>query len=368
MKKRYYGLALMIVAVALVTGAFLGTRHLTAAHAATSCIANADGRGHSAAVLNPTGVFSGTLDATTCNFGIYVSSGHTATITNASIFGASLGDVVVDGTANISNSNLTESEVGIYYGYNGAGHGTATGNSISSFSDEGIYVENAGTTATLTSNTIDGTYDDTYGVYSDGAQSLTASYNTVSNNEDGFELEYDSTDTISFNRVSNASDEGIYDEYATTVTYNSNIVTNNGDVGIETYADTSVSISRNTSTSNRYGIYIESDTTDTVSNNIVANSSNIGIEAEPPSGKGYSITNNALQNNPIGIEVDSGTGSRISTNRLQIGTTGILDDGTSDTITSNLICAYTTPINTSSATTPIVSGNFANSSCSVAPK
>jgi parallel beta-helix repeat protein len=191
MRKSFYGLALSVVLVALVAGAFLGARHLTAARAA-SCIPNVDGHGHSAVVVNP-GSFTGTLNATGCNIGIYVSAGHTVKISQATIFGASFGDVVVDGTATVQYSSLTQSEMGIEFGDAGAGHGSALFNTIAYVDNGcGIGVFNNGTTATLAGNTITGpstTVADPIGIDAGaGPTSVTISHNSLSNNVVGIDI------------------------------------------------------------------------------------------------------------------------------------------------------------------------------------
>jgi parallel beta-helix repeat protein len=432
-KKPFYGLVVLLVLVSLVTGTAITTGHYTSAQKLRSCIPNVDGNGHSAAVLNPVGVFSGMLNAGGCDFGIYVRAGYSATIIKATIYGAAAGDIVVDGTANISKSRLSQSQVGIYYGDVGASHGTASGNNIFDFSDYGIFVQNTKTRASLTGNLITGTggtygietygvksvtissnkmkgnaigiyavsnasatishntvtnsseagiyvaevntvtishntvkNDATYGIETYENMSATRSSNKVTNTANGIYAEEDTIDKISHNTVTNTSEEGIYVAEDTTDTISRNTVTNGGTSGIETYQNITDTISNNTVKDSDYGIYAEQDAADSITSNTVINGNEEGIYADPLSGKGYRIMSNVLQNNPTGIEVDkkyNETGSLISANRIGIGTTGILDDGTSDQTRSNFICDYNIPIDTHLATTPIPGTNTINSTC-----
>jgi parallel beta-helix repeat protein len=250
-----------------VGAALFGLGHLTGARAA-SCTPNADGHGDSAVVINPSGTFSGTVDATGCDFGIYVGPGHKATIKGATVFGATYSDIAVDGKATITNSELTQSdmdiEVGVYYP----------------------------ASAVITGNTLQ-YLDDGCGI-------------------------------------------GAYEGGATVVIHGNKIIGPSATV------------------SNPYGMDLEDMKSATVTNNDLL-TNNIGIYL---SGTGkYRLSGNVFQTNQIGIEADQTTNAQIVKNTLNVGQTGILDEGTGDTIQGNLICNYATPIDTTGATNPHVSGN-----------
>jgi len=156
MKTRSYGIALLPVVVALVAGTVLSTLHPGSARAA-NCIPNVDGFGHSAVLVNPV-TFSGTLNATGCDFGIYVAPGAVSTITNATIVGPTLDDIAVNGNANISHSTLQSPSVAIYVGPSQqAAHAMISDNRIlysGNQQEGGILINHAFSSATITHNVI----------------------------------------------------------------------------------------------------------------------------------------------------------------------------------------------------------------------
>jgi len=159
MKKGFFRRTLLVMLGALLVGVFLGARPLTA-HAA-NCIQNINGLGVSAALVNPV-TFSGTLNATGCDWGIFVSPGFASTITNATIFGEGFIAVVVNGTANISHSTLQSPDEAIFVGVDniGPGHAMISDNRIivnSGLSGGcGICEVDAGSSVTITNNVITG--------------------------------------------------------------------------------------------------------------------------------------------------------------------------------------------------------------------
>lgn len=183
MKQRLF--SIVIVVVVLVGAAVFGLAHLTGARAA-SCTPNADGHGDSAVVINPSGTFSGTVDATGCDFGVYVGPGHKANIKGATIFGAIDSNVAIDGSANVTNSQLTQSVMGIEVGVNQPATAVITGNNIS-YTDDGcgIGAYNGGATVVINGNRIIGpsaTVSEPFAIDIEDVASATVTKNILTTN------------------------------------------------------------------------------------------------------------------------------------------------------------------------------------------
>jgi len=190
MKTRSFGVALLGVLLALVASTVLTMLHPGSALAA-SCIPNVNGKGQSAALVNPAS-FSGSLDATGCDFGIFVTEDHFSTITNATIAGAPTAiDVDLDGTVTVSYSTLYSSNRGIVLGDRGPGNGMISNNTIIYGAITlpcGICVQNTGSKATIMNNLIKGPGDTPQfpaGISAGAASSVKISNNTILNNTYG---------------------------------------------------------------------------------------------------------------------------------------------------------------------------------------
>jgi hypothetical protein len=127
-----------------------------------------------AALINPPGTVSGTVDATGCNIGVYYSAGAGGTVKNANIFGANYFGVVVNGDdgpvgVDITNSKIhdigevphngTQHGVGVYYrAFFGvsAATGKISGNQIYAYQKGGIVANGQGTQAAITDNIVTG--------------------------------------------------------------------------------------------------------------------------------------------------------------------------------------------------------------------
>ncbi len=124
------------------------------------------------------GSVTGTLDATTCNIGVYFDASHPATgggVTGADIFGANYYGVVVNAAAvNVTNSTIhdigetplngSQHGVGVLYTtINQAGTstgpsatGTLSGTAISKYQKNGVVISGAGAVVTVNNNTVTG--------------------------------------------------------------------------------------------------------------------------------------------------------------------------------------------------------------------
>ncbi len=224
----------IILAVLLAVALLLGMGHLTGAHAA-SCTPNADGHGDSAVVINPTGTFSGTVDATGCDFGIYVGPGHSANIKGANIFGAIDSNIGIDGSANVTNSQLTQSEMGIEVGVNQPAQAIITGNTID-YTDSGcgIGAYDGGATVVIDGNHITGpsaTVGDPFAIDVEDVASATITNNTLTTNNIGVYMFGTGTYRLSGNNLQN-NQIGIEADRTTKAQITNNIF-NTGQTGID---------------------------------------------------------------------------------------------------------------------------------------
>jgi hypothetical protein len=155
--------------VGLISFSFM---HVNSAKASGTCITtdySKDGGVTylTAAVVNPTTTVTGTVNGSGCNIGVYVGSGHTATISGAEIYrvngpnqGAyAYGVVNNGGNVTVKNSRIhqigntpfdgMQKGVAIYFAFESGATGTITNNIIWDYQKGGI-VENGGNTTTLT--------------------------------------------------------------------------------------------------------------------------------------------------------------------------------------------------------------------------
>jgi hypothetical protein len=121
------------------------------------------------------GNVTGTLDATSCNIGVYYDNTHTGNVTGATISGANYFGVVVNGDVGTVKVNVTNSAihdigetpltgqgsqhgVAIYYRAlgTGAASGTISGNTITNYQKGGITTAGSGASATITNNNVTG--------------------------------------------------------------------------------------------------------------------------------------------------------------------------------------------------------------------
>lgn len=131
-----------------------------------------DGINMTAALINPAGTVSGTVDARGCNIGIYYDHGK-GTVRNADVFGANYFGVLVNGddsavAVDVLNSSIhdigespfngTQHGVAIYY--RGFGTGSASGkisaNMIADYQKGGIVANGAGTNVNISDNIVKG--------------------------------------------------------------------------------------------------------------------------------------------------------------------------------------------------------------------
>lgn len=129
-----------------------------------------------AALINPPGTVTGTVDATGCNIGVYYGPGAIGNIDGAEIFGANyFGVVNRQGNVTITDSNIhdigevpfngTQHGVAVYYATvnlisgcdsTGSTTGTIDGNTISRYQKGGITANCTGTDVTVTNNIVTG--------------------------------------------------------------------------------------------------------------------------------------------------------------------------------------------------------------------
>ncbi len=127
-----------------------------------------------AALINPIGTVSGTVDGTGCNIVIYYSPGAGGTVNNANLFGANYFGVFVNGDAGAVNVDITNSSIlgigdtphnGLQHGvavyYRGffdvsAATGKINGNQIGGYQKGGIVANGQGTHVQVSDNVVTG--------------------------------------------------------------------------------------------------------------------------------------------------------------------------------------------------------------------
>lgn len=125
-----------------------------------------------AALINPSGTVTGTVDAKGCNVGVYYDNG-TGSVNKADIYGANYFGVLVNGdvnnvSVNVQNSNIhdigesplngDQHGVAIYYREFGTGStaGKIWSNNISYYQKGGIVANGTGTNVDIKGNTVNG--------------------------------------------------------------------------------------------------------------------------------------------------------------------------------------------------------------------
>jgi hypothetical protein len=237
-----------LVAAAITAALALGTVSASAATCTTTGLFR-DNINLTAAVINPAGTYSGTLDATGCNIGVYYAPGTTGTVSGANISGANYYGVVANAASvNVTNSSIhnigevpfngTQHGVGVLYttinqalGTTGpAATGTLSGNTITAYQKNGVVVSGTGAVVTVQNNTVTGNGQVVYiaqnGIQMSYGATGTISGNTVSGNE------YTGTNGASSGGiiiVGGAFYSGL--PYSTGISVTKNVVTNN-DVGV----------------------------------------------------------------------------------------------------------------------------------------
>src|ERR1700680_956963 len=200
MRKLFAIFAVLIPVLALVITASFAFRYSIGARAAATCTPTGfyrDAINLTAAVIDPPGTFSGTLDATGCNIGVYYSPGAKGTINNAEIFGANYFGVVNNGGhVTITKSSVhdigekpfngTEHGGAIYFADASSATGSITNNYITKYQKGGIVTNGVGTIATITHNIVIGLVPVNFIAQNDievgeGAKA-TVSNNTVTDN------------------------------------------------------------------------------------------------------------------------------------------------------------------------------------------
>lgn len=133
-----------------------------------------DGIELTAALVDPPGTVTGTVDATGCNIAVYYGAGASGTMKSADIFGANYFGVLVNGDGGSVNVDILTSAihdigedplsggqhgVAIYYrGFfeTSVVTGKISGNTLSAYQKGGIVANGSGVQVTITGNTVTG--------------------------------------------------------------------------------------------------------------------------------------------------------------------------------------------------------------------
>ena len=253
--RRLLFIAALVVA-AITAALAVGTVSASAA----SCTATGffrDGINLTAAVIDPAGTYSASLDATGCNIGVYYGPSTTGTVSGADISGANYFGVVADGAAvNVTGSSVhnigevpfngTQHGNAIYY--TNAASGTIGGDTVSLYQKNGITAVN-GSSVTISGNTVTGQGPVPYiaqnGIEVGSGTSATVSGNTVSDNA------YSGTNNASAGGILVFGGPCFGSAYTTGVSVTTNTLTDN-DVGIFLYnADATCIATSPTKTQNK---------------------------------------------------------------------------------------------------------------------
>jgi hypothetical protein len=162
-----------------------------------------DGINMTAAMINPAGTVSGSVNATGCNIGVYYDTG-VGTVDNANIFGSNYFGVLVNGDASIVAVNITNNAIhdigetplngtqhgaAIYYRSffaGGSATGSVSGNTLTNYQKGGVVANGEGTNVTISGNIVTGQGPVDYiaqnGIQVGYGASATLSGNTVTGN------------------------------------------------------------------------------------------------------------------------------------------------------------------------------------------
>jgi hypothetical protein len=162
-----------------------------------------DGIDLTAAVIDPTATVTGEIDATTCNIGVYYSSGKSGEIDGAEIFGANYYGVVVNAAA-VDVTNASIHDIG-ESPFNGSQHGVGV---LYTTIDQALGSTGTSATGTLSGSTITDYQKNGVVVSGDGA-AVEVRDNTVTGNgmvdyiaQNGIQISYGATALVTGNTVS----------------------------------------------------------------------------------------------------------------------------------------------------------------------
>jgi len=151
-----------------------------------------------AALINPPGVVTGTVDATGCNIGVYYDGGHNARVA-ADVFGSNYFGILVNtdngGASNITITgsvvhhigevphNGTQHGAGIYLrGFAGAIKGIIDSNWVFDYQKSGITANGSGVDVDITNNVVTGDGHVTFIAQNGIQMAFGASSNTIAGN------------------------------------------------------------------------------------------------------------------------------------------------------------------------------------------
>ena len=306
----------VLLATALVVGLGAALLPAMANASAASCTETGffrDGINMTAAQIG--GNVTGSVDAGTCNIGVYYDNTTSGNVSGATIFGANYFGVVVNGDVGSVSVNVTGSAIhdigespltgqgsqhgtAVYYrAFGGTAKGTISGDTVTNYQKNGITI-NGNVSATVTNNTVTG----------QGPVSWIA--------QNGIQLGYGAKATVTSNTVSGNAYTG------------ANLASSGGIlvVGGECFGSglaytVNLTITKNTLSGNDVGVWIfNADPT-----------SDPNVCVPPPSSV---VTNNAVKINKISNAAVTNTTGTSSTCGYQAG---IADNGKKDLIVNNAI-------------------------------
>lgn len=167
MKKAIRVLAVLIPTLALAAAGFVFVHSTHASGGCTPTGYMRDNINMTAALINPSGMVSGDVNASGCNVGVYYGPGAKGTVSRATIHGANYFGVVSNGGAvDVLNSNIhdigetpfngTQHGVGVYFAYDTGATGKIWNNTVWNYQKGGIVVNGASDSASIKGNTVTG--------------------------------------------------------------------------------------------------------------------------------------------------------------------------------------------------------------------
>ena len=226
----------------------------------------------------------GSATCGTDNTGLFIQNGATATITKNTIehiqYSSLSGPCNAEG---ILVGRVADSTVG---------HATISSNTVSDYNKAGIVVDNAGSTATITGNTVTGdgptTLISQMGIQIDNGAVATVDSNTVKNNECN-------ESGCGSNLITQGQAPGIVLSFSGSGSVVNNNHVSGNDVGIIVFRSNAPTVTHNAVSNNRFAGIAFFDGTYTASKNTVSGPGNVGIAAVAEA----SNTSVTLSSNPI---------------------------------------------------------------------
>jgi PGF-pre-PGF domain-containing protein len=220
----------------------------------------------------------------------------------------------------LSNLTITDSDVGIWFGYHMGFGSNVTNSTISncniSNASIGILISNSNNCTVSDSTVFNVTGDPGFGIFLQNSWDNNLSKNRIYNNTLGIELISSTNNNISSNHIYNNTDGVELSSSSTNNNITSNHVYNNTEDGISLSNSENNNISFNTIYNNTDGINFWQSNNSEIFDNSIFNNSNLGIDLS--SSQYNNITSNHVYNNSgnYGINLGGSDNNNITSNHV----------------------------------------------------